>query len=251
MIRVAAFGDCHFAEDATGTLAPTLEHVGEHADVLLLAGDLTRVGSAAEAEALAAELRHIPIPMAAVLGNHDYHSDREKEVGDVLRDAGIHVLEGEAVVLDTPAGTVGVAGVKGFGTGFPGAMCSDFGEPEMKAFVRHSHDAAERLREALDAVQHADARVALTHYAPVQDTLQGERLEIYPFMGSYHLAEAIDAAGADLALHGHAHGGTEKGMTPGGVHVRNVAQPVIQTSYRVYCLDRDGVEACSEDPRVP
>jgi Icc-related predicted phosphoesterase len=115
----------------------------------------------------------------------------------------------------------------------------------MKSFVRHSHDAAERLRAALASVQSADCRVALTHSAPVEDTLRGERLEIFPFMGSYHLAEAIDSAGADLAVHGHAHGGTEKGATPGGVPVRNVAQPVIRSAYRVYCVGRDGAEACA------
>ena len=248
MIRVAAFGDCHFAADAAGSLRPSLADLAEHADVLLLAGDLTRVGTPEEASVLAEELRDVGVPVAAVLGNHDYHSDRAKEVADVLsEDAGVHVLEGTSVVLTTPSGaTVGVAGVKGFGTGFPGAMCSDFGEPEMKAFVRHSHDAAEQLESALASLPSSvDARVALTHYAPVVDTLAGERLEIHPFLGSYHLAEAIDRAGADLALHGHAHGGTEKGMTPGGVYVRNVAQPVIRAAYRVYCLDSDGVEACA------
>jgi Icc-related predicted phosphoesterase len=245
VIRIAAFGDCHFGADSTGTLAPALAHLADQADVLVLAGDLTRVGTPAEAAALVGELAGVGVPVAAVLGNHDYHSDCEEELGRVLRDAGIHVLEGDGVVLDTAAGRVGVAGVKGFGTGFPGAMCSDFGEREMKAFVRHSHEAAERLRDALDTIQDADARVALTHYSPVTDTLVGERLEIFPFMGSYHLAEAIDAAGADLAIHGHAHGGTEKGTTPGGVPVRNVAQPVIRSAYRVYCLGRDGVEACA------
>jgi Icc-related predicted phosphoesterase len=238
VIRVAALADCHFARDAAGTLRPELAHLNERADVLLLAGDLTRVGAPEEAEVLAGELADVEIPIAAVLGNHDHHTDRDKEVADVLADAGIRVLEGEATVLDTSNGTVGVAGVKGFGTGFPGAMCSDFGEREMKAFVRHSHEAASRLEEALATVQHADARIALTHYAPVRDTLHGERLEIFPFLGSYHLAEAIDSAGADLALHGHAHGGTEKGMTPGGVCVRNVAQPVIRAAYRIYCIDR-------------
>lgn len=245
MIRIAAFGDCHFAADARGSLRPALVHLGATADVLLLAGDLTRVGTPEEAEVLAAELSDVPLPIAAVLGNHDFHSDQEKAVAEVLGEAGVHVLEGSSAVLSTDAGTVGVAGVKGFGTGFPGAMCSDFGEREMKAFVAHSHDAASRLETALEEIQSADVRVALTHYAPVQDTLQGERLEIFPFMGSYHLAEAIDAAGADLALHGHAHGGSEKGMTPGGVPVRNVAQPVIRSTYRVYCLGRDGVEACA------
>jgi hypothetical protein len=74
--------------------------------------------------------------------------------------------------------------------------------------------------------------------------LRGERLEIWPFLGCYLLAEAIDAAGADLAVHGHAHGGTEQGMTPGGVHVRNVAQAVIRSAYRVYCLSDAGVTTC-------
>jgi Icc-related predicted phosphoesterase len=114
----------------------------------------------------------------------------------------------------------------------------------MKAFVRHSHAAASRLEAALASVQSASVRVALTHYAPVEDTLQGERLEIFPFLGSYHRPAAIDPAGADLAVHGHAHGGTEKGTTPGGVPVRNVAQPVIRSAYRVYCLGPDGVEVC-------
>ena len=65
---------------------------------------------------------------------------------------------------------------------------------------------------------------------------ESERLEIYPFLGSYLLGEAIDRAGADLVLHGHAHAGTEKGVTPGGIHVRNVAQPVIGHAYKIYCV---------------
>ena len=41
-------------------------------------------------------------------------------------------------------------------------------------------------------------RVALTHYSPVPDTLAGEPLEIYPFLGSYLLG-AGDRLGADGA----------------------------------------------------
>ena len=37
-----------------------------------------------------------------------------------------------------------------------------------------------------------DRTVALLHYSPVEETLRGERLEIYPFLGSHLLAEAID-----------------------------------------------------------
>ena len=167
----------------------------------------------------------------------------------MFEGAGVTVLEGESTVVDIGVARVGVAGVKGFGGGFAGASASEFGEPEMKAFVVHSRMRAEALERELDRLADAgvDARIALTHYSPVPDTLAGERLEIYPFLGSYLLAEAVDRAGADLAVHGHAHGGTEKGVTPGGVHVRNVAQPVIRHAYNLYCLDGGDGFACPTD----
>jgi Icc-related predicted phosphoesterase len=239
VIRVAAVGDVHFGPDSAGTLRPHLEGIGARADVYLLAGDLTRLGDPDEAAVLARELHGLPIPVVAVLGNHDYHSDQEKAVTEVLQDAGVCVLEGSSTVVELDGTRVGIAGVKGFGSGFAGACGSDFGEPLMKAFVRHTQEAADRLRDALQGLAEAgvEHRVALTHYAPTDGTLRGERPEIYPFLGSYLLGEAVDRAGADLAVHGHAHGGTEKGFTPGGIQVRNVAQPVINRAYNVYCLD--------------
>jgi Icc-related predicted phosphoesterase len=236
MIRIAAVGDLHFGADLRGTLRPHLESLPDQADVLLLAGDLTRVGDPDEAAVLADELRDPPVPIVAVLGNHDYHSDREDEVRKILAEGGIRVLEGEAVVLEVDGGRLGVGGSKGFGGGFVGACGSDFGEPEMKAFVRHTKEIAAGLEEAIAGLE-TDVRVALMHYAPVDQTLQGERPEIYPFLGSYLLAEAVDRAGASLALHGHAHRGIEKGVTPGGVPVRNVALPVIRRPYNVYCIE--------------
>ena len=243
MIRVAAVGDVHLGTDSAGTYAPHLVHIGERADLFLIAGDLTKHGDPAEAAVLADELADVPVPVACVLGNHDYHGDAEDVVRKVIEDAGITVLEGEHAVFDLNGVRVGVAGTKGFGSGFPGAAASDFGEPEMKAFVGHSRRLARTLEEALAAMD-ADVKIALTHFSPVEETLQGERLEIYPFLGSYHLAEAIDRAGAHLALHGHAHIGTEKGRTPGGVPVRNVAQPVIQHAYKVYCVGSDDELGC-------
>jgi Icc-related predicted phosphoesterase len=224
-------------------LRPHWANLAERADLLLLAGDLTRHGEPEEAAVLADELRDLGVPVITVLGNHDYQSDQERAVRHVLEDAGVTVLEGEATVVGVDGTRVGVAGAKGFGGGFVGACASDFGEPEMKAFVRHTKAVADRLHRALVALE-ADVRIALLHFSPVQDTLEGERLEIYPFLGSYLLGEAIDLAGADLALHGHAHAGSEKGVTPGGVQVRNVAQPVIGHAYNLYCLGGETPPAC-------
>jgi Icc-related predicted phosphoesterase len=234
-LRIAAVGDIHVGEDSRGRLAPCYAELQSCADLLLLAGDLTRTGTPAEAAMVAEELAAVPVPVVAVLGNHDVHSDAADKVTSCLREAGIAVLDGDAVVVDVDGTSVGVAGTCGFGGGFVGRSASAFGEPEMKAFVNRSCRMADELEQALAGLT-CDVRVALTHYSPVPETLVGEPTEIYPFLGSYLLAEAIDHVGADLALHGHAHRGSERGLTPGGVRVRNVAQPVIGAPFRVFEL---------------
>ncbi len=233
MIRVAAVGDVHVGTDSVGVLREHLSTVPERADLLLLAGDLTKAGDPSEAEVLCAELQGLDLQTVAVLGNHDHHSDQPDRIAEMLRDVGVVVLEGDGVEVDTPNGAVGIAGVKGFGGGFAGATATEFGEPEMKAFVRHARERADALERALGSLR-TSVRIALTHYSPVRETLQGEPPEIFPFLGSYLLAEAIDRAGADLAVHGHAHRGSEHGVTPGGVNVRNVALSVIRQAYAIY-----------------
>ena len=236
MIRVAAVGDIHVGTECEGRLKDCFDEVHEHADLLLLAGDLTRCGTPDEAAVLAGELADIQVPVVAVLGNHDLHADAGDEVVTTIEQVGVHVLDGTATVVDVDGVSVGIAGTKGFGGGFPGASGSEFGEPEMKAFMRHSRTVACGLQDALSVLA-TDVRIALLHYAPVEETLRGERLEIYPFLGCWLLAEAIDVAGADVAFHGHAHRGAERGVTPGGVRVRNVAQPVLGHPYRVYGVE--------------
>ncbi|MER7759685.1 metallophosphoesterase [Streptomyces sp. NPDC097619] len=238
MIRIAAVGDIHLGPDGAGTLRPAFETLEGCADMLLLAGDVTRHGTREEARVVAAEVTGLAVPVVAVLGNHDYQSDLADVVTTELTAGGVHVLEGDGVMLDVRGVTVGVAGTKGFGGGFAGRSATEFGEPEMKAFIRYTRRCAEGLGQALRELRAAGSavRVALTHFSPVPDTLAGEPPEIHPFLGSYLLAEAIDGAGADLAVHGHAHLGTEHGMTAGGVRVRNVAMPVIGRAFAVYHL---------------
>ncbi|MFN8591643.1 MAG: metallophosphoesterase, partial [Thermomicrobiales bacterium] len=252
MIRIAATADMHMGTDAAGTLAPSLAAIRDEADLLLLGGDLTRVGDPAEAEVLVGELRDVGVPVVAVLGNHDYHSERAPAVVAVLRQAGIRVLDRSSVVLDIAGQKVAIAGTKGFGGGFGPALADDFGEPEMRAWIGHAEAEAEALAGVLGTLV-GDVRLVLLHYAPVPETLTGERLELYPFLGNSLLGEAIDRAGADLVLHGHAHRGTLIGATPGGVPVRNVAQPVIRRPYVVFTIEHgDEIPARGRrNPRRP
>ena len=232
-MRLAAVGDVHLGPGDEGSLRPRLREVDREAGALLLAGDLTDLGTSEEAGVVAREFADLPVPVVAVLGNHGHQGDRPGEVAEVLRGGGITILDGEGVVLRIGGVRLGIAGVKGFGGGFRDADGTAVGEREMKAFVNRSAEDAGALKHALHALD-ADLRVALTHYSPIPGTLQGEPREIYPFLGSRLLADAVDAGVPSMALHGHAHRGSANGTTPGGVPVHNVAQPVIGKPYAVF-----------------
>jgi Icc-related predicted phosphoesterase len=239
VIRVAAVGDVHIGEGMRGCYADDLAALDGTADALLLAGDLTRHGTATEAKVVAEEFAASPVPVLAVLGNHDLHSDEAEGVSAALREGGVTVLECSSAVLAVRGARLGVAGTVGFGGGFRGGTVADFGEPEMKAFAARARALAAGLGEALRGLD-CDVAVALTHYAPVPDTLEGEPREIYPFLGSHLLADVIDSCRPALALHGHAHAGSPDGRTPGGVPVHNVARPVLGRPYRVFELPVPG-----------
>lgn len=234
-VRVAAVGDIHVGIDSTGLFRQRIEAVSDHADILLFAGDYTAWGAVSEAAVLAHDLQSVAIPMFGVLGNHDYQSDESKQIVDVLEEAGLKILECEAATLDVNGVSVGIAGAKGFGGGFEGASGANFGEPEMKAFIRHTQDISDRFGHALAGLD-TDLKIALLHYAPTRDTVVGEKPEIFGWLGSYLLGEAIDRAGADIVIHGHAHAGSFEGRTSGGVPVYNVAESVIAKPYHVFQL---------------
>jgi Icc-related predicted phosphoesterase len=236
MIRLAAAGDIHYDRKSANRLSDHFHDLGDRADVFLIAGDLTQTGHPEEMQVLADDLAKCPIPVIVVLGNHDYQVNQVELVKEILKNANVTVLERSSLILEIKGQKIGIAGAKGFGGGFVGACGSDFGEPEMKAFVRHTKTLALELSQVI-AQMEADYKIVLLHYSPTTQTLLGEKKEIYPFLGSYYLAEAIDNNDVDIAFHGHAHGGVEKGETPGGTPVRNVAQPVIRHAFNIYTLE--------------
>lgn len=235
-MRIAAVGDLHAGRATTREQIAHLREVGHDADLLLLAGDLTDHGDPAEAAILAEELRRVRVPIVTVLGNHDFERGRPFAVIDVLEQAGVRVLDGTSITF----GDVGIAGVKGFGGGFDPRHLGAFGERVLKDFVAEVDAEADKLEASLNRLR-TRYRVALLHYSPVTDTLQGEPREIYPFMGSSKLASVIDRCGATFVVHGHAHAGSFAGRTPKGIPVYNVAAKVLRRatpprSYAVFDL---------------
>jgi Icc-related predicted phosphoesterase len=233
-MRIAATADIHFVPQNQSVLHDQLQQVRDDADLLVLAGDLTNFGAPAEMEPLVNLLVRLRVPTVVVLGNHDYECSREEELKQMLISGGIKVLDGSAYERDG----VGFAGTKGFVGGFGRGVLTAFGEPEIKAFVRASIDEALKLERGLAQLR-TPKRVVVLHYSPIAATVNGEALEIHPFMGTSRLAEVIDRHGADLVLHGHAHHGTLEGQTTAGVPVRNVAITLLQAqqppkSYRIF-----------------
>jgi Icc-related predicted phosphoesterase len=226
VVRIAAIGDLHCTKNSQGTLQPLFARIADSAEVLLIAGDLTDYGTPDEARVLSRELTPLRIPTAAVLGNHDVESSKEAEVRQILTDAGVVVLDGDAVEL---AG-VGIAGVKGFGGGFGPRALGAWGEAIIKQFVHEAVNEALKLEAALARLRTA-ARIVLLHYSPIQQTVEGEPLEIYPFVGSSRLEDPIDRFSVSLVVHGHAHRGQLEGQTKSRVPVYNVSMPLLSRSF--------------------
>ncbi len=228
-IRIAAVGDIHVRETDKGKWSEFFKDVSAEADVLVIAGDLTDTGDEGEAQILAEELKACSIPVVGVLGNHDYEKGRHKLIRQILQNHSMHVLDGEAIILQG----IGFAGVKGFGGGFDKHMLSMFGEGAMKAYVQEAVDEALHLDRALarlDQEHENIKKIAVLHYSPIQATVIGESEQIFPFLGSSRLAEPLSRRNVVAAFHGHAHVGTLEGETNNGVKVYNVAKPILLKS---------------------
>lgn len=223
-IRIAAVGDFHCSQEDVGAYRDLFARANDEADVLVLTGDLTRWGAAAEFNVVVGELADVTVPIVAVLGNHDYESGQVAEGSRTLRGRGVHLLCGDTFELNS---TVGFAGVKGFMGGFGRGMLTPFGEPETKAFVSATLNEVHALELALRRLA-TPVRVAVLHYAPIAATIAGEPEAIHPYLGTDRLAEPLDRYGAAVAFHGHAHSGTLRGMTLGGVPVFNVSLPLLR-----------------------
>ena len=249
-VRFAVVGDIHVTKDSAGRLRSFFAEASEAADALLLCGDLTDYGTAEEAHVLVEELSVVKVPIVAVLGNHDYESGTPEVVVDALTHAGVRVLDGEACEIEG----VGIAGAKGFCGGFGRGSLGAWGESVIKLFVKEAQQEAMKLESALAKLR-TPHRIALLHYSPIAGTVEGEPVEIFPFLGSSRLEEPLLRYPVNAIFHGHAHRGTMEGRTISGVPVYNVAKPLMQRTrpdqppFRLYEVPRQAPER--EEPAQP
>lgn len=226
-VRVAAVADIHCTKTSQGAFQTLFGQIADAADVLALCGDLCDYGLPEEAQVLVKELTALGrVPIVAVLGNHDFESGKQSEICQILADAGVKLLDGDACEVDG----VGFAGVKGFGGGFGRGTLAPWGEEMIKAFVREAVDETLKLESALARLR-SPQRFALLHYAPIQATVEGEPPEIYPFLGTSRMEEPLTRLPVAAVFHGHAHRGSPEGRTSNGIPVYNVSMNVLRATY--------------------
>ncbi len=226
-VRLAALADLHCTRSSQGVFQRLFSEISASADVVAIGGDLTDYGLPEEARVLAKEISSfIKIPVVAVLGNHDFESGKQDEVSQILSDVGVNMLSGDACEVRG----VGFAGVRGFGGGFGRYALAPWGEETVKRFVHEALDEALKLESALTRLRMRHA-VVLMHYAPIRATVEGEPVEIYPFLGSSRLEEPLLRYPVSAVFHGHAHHGTFEGRLRDNTPVYNVALPLLRATF--------------------
>ena len=228
VVRVAAIADLHYGRTAPqGSLQPLFAQISDSADVLVICGDLTDYGLVEEARALAREITTgIKIPAVAVLGNHDYESGQQEEIKRILVDSGVVPLDGDT----TEVHGIGFAGVKGFAGGFGRRALGPWGEEIIKKFVHEAVAEALKLESALARLR-TERLIAVLHYSPIQETVEGEPREIFPFLGCSRLEEPLTRFPVSAVFHGHAHHGRSEGRTRSNVPVFNVSMALMRETF--------------------
>jgi uncharacterized protein len=234
-IRVAAAGDIHAGAGEFDRIREAFERIGDQADLVLLAGDLTQHGQVDEVCVVADACRGLEIPVVAVLGNHDWQSDRADDLRRALVEAGIVVLDRSHTIVSVGGVSVGIAGVKGFVGGFA-QQWANFGEPLFRQAYAETTRDVEALDQSLAAIDPCGIRIALLHYSPVEATLVGEPERLWLVLGAERLAGPLRRHRPDLVVHGHAHHGSFQGDVE-GVPVYNVSVHVTGRDFWTFELD--------------
>jgi uncharacterized protein len=235
-LKIAAAGDVHASRATRARLEEAFLGLDADVDLVLLAGDLTTHGDPEQARVFCEAARQVSVPIVAVLGNHDCHDGRVAEIKEVLTDAGLLLLDRSWSVLEVAGVEVGIVGTKGFVGGFAGSSLPDFGEPLLRRVYVETTAEVAALEHGLQEVAGCALRIVLLHYAPTDETLQGEPLGIHTYLGSGRLGTPIAEYQPDLVLHGHAHAGSFEGRI-GETPVYNVAVHVTGRDFWVFDLE--------------
>lgn len=227
VFTVAAISDIHV--EKYPLQEDFFSRVNDLADLLIIGGDMNN-GKEEEVKLFLSLVSGVKIPMVAIFGNHDYDAGDVSKIRAMLSlDSRITVLDGEYVEYELNGKKLGIAGAKGYGGGFAPHRVVSRGEQATKLFVEEETREVKKMQIALNQMESLkpDFKIALTHWAAFEETIEGEPRELYPFLGSSRLGDAIDPVSPNLSLSGHAHHG------PKGIKKARGKFPACNIAYKV------------------
>lgn len=205
------------------------DDVNGNADLLIIGGDMNN-GKKEEVVHFLDLVSGVKIPMVIIFGNHDCDTSNGEGIKkELIKNPLITILDGEYVEYELNGKKLGISGTKGFGGGFAPYRIVGRGESVVKDFVEEEHREVAKLETALLQMKNAtpDFKIALTHWAAFEETIEGEPKEFYVMLGSSKLGDAIELANPHLTLNGHAHHG------PKGIKKARGKIPACNIAYKV------------------
>lgn len=192
-MRIFAISDLH--ADTRLARAAALEARRHEADVVMIAGDLSRFG--AEFSGLIEPFRSLDVPILMLAGNHDDH----ERVASLAEEYGAIHLDGYGVVIDG----IGFVGTRGLNLG---------GSKQSPESIR------EYFMRSMRYVP-TEKVVSMSHGHP-----SGTMMEtLSPFVtGSETIEELIRTTSPTIHICGHVHEGAGLVETIGTTKVINVAR---------------------------
>ncbi len=213
-MKILAFSDVHYP-DYFDYL-----NIDTEPDIVIMAGDIIEYGNVKDFRKVVRKIRDFGYngDILACFGNTEYDEIKEKikeENPDVI------FLEESYFLKEHEGKKIGFFGTRGI-LDKP-TIWQMKNIPDIEKNYEEKMEKIERgLNELKNKVDHI---VYFSHYAPTYKTLEGERKEIYPYLGSKKLEKIITKIKPDLVIHGHAHYGKAYDEIE-NIPIYNVALPL-------------------------
>lgn len=202
--------------------------LGFKPDLVLLGGDIVEKGNVGSFDIVRRFLRNKygDVDIVSIFGNEEYF-DR---IGDFkTRYKDVIWLDDSYVELVKNGLKICIYGSRGSLEKLTSWQSRNM--PQLKEIYRRR---LVNIKNELKSLKNrCDITILLMHYSPTYQTLKGEPLNIYPYLGHRGFEKVIAEAKPDLVLHGHAHGSLKHEAYISGVPVFNIALPAVKSVTRI------------------
>lgn len=176
-MRILAFTDIHGSYKKVEEILAKVSF-----DVLVIGGDITTVGTPAEAEGAIQRWKKFGRPLVAVAGNMD-----PPEIDGALETAGVSINERGVVISDV---------------GFFGVSASPF-SPLHTPYEISEGEIAKRIESGYRDVKNCKVRVFVPHTPPLNTKV--DKIFLGRHVGSTSVREFIEREQPDVVICGHIH----------------------------------------------